>query len=105
MLAILILGVFGAAPHAPLLLRDVGLLPWVALMVAAILLLGWLTANGCMTAVIREADQERKQAQQRMRSAIAEVAQRYVLAPVEQELSEFALFHDELAVARAARAG
>jgi energy-coupling factor transporter ATP-binding protein EcfA2 len=101
LLAIIILGAFGAAPHAALLLRDVSLLPWVALMVAAILLLGWLTANGCMAMVIREADQEREQAQQRMRTAIAEVAQRFVLVPVEQELSEFARFHDELTVARA----
>jgi hypothetical protein len=101
LLAIVVLGAFGAAPHAALLLRDVTLLPWVALMAAAILLLGWLTANGCMAVVIREADQEREQAQQRMRTAIAEVAQRFVLAPVEQELSEFARFHDELAVARA----
>ena len=101
LLAIIVLGAFGAAPHATLLLRDVGLLPWVALMVAAILLLGWLTANGCMALVIREADQEREQVQQRMRTAIGDVAQRFVLAPVERELSEFARFHDELAVARA----
>jgi hypothetical protein len=101
LLAIIILGAFGAAPHATLLLRDVGLLPWVALMVAAILLLGWLTANGCMALVIREADQEREQAQQRMRAAIADVARQSVLAPVERELSEFARFHDELTVARA----
>ena len=101
LLAIIILGAFGAAPHATLLLRDVGLLPWVALMVAAILLLGWLTANGCMALVIREADQEREQAQQRMRAAIADVARQFVLAPVERELSEFARFHDELTVARA----
>jgi energy-coupling factor transporter ATP-binding protein EcfA2 len=101
LLAIIVLGAFGAAPHATLLLRDVGLLPWVALMVAAILLLGWLTANGCMALVIREADQEREQAQQRMRAAIADVAGQFVLAPVERELSEFARFHDELTVARA----
>ena len=101
LLAIVILGAFGAAPHATLLLRDVSLLPWVALMVAAILLLGWLTANGCMAVVIREADQEREQAQQRMRTAIADVAQLFVLAPVERELAEFARFHDELTVARA----
>jgi energy-coupling factor transporter ATP-binding protein EcfA2 len=101
LLTIIILGAFGAAPHAMLLLRDVSLLPWVALMVAAILLLGWLTANGCMALVIREADQEREQAQQRMRAAIADVARQFVLAPVERELSEFARFHDELTVARA----
>jgi len=102
MLAIIILGGFGAAPHASLLLRDVGLLPWVALMVAAILLLGWLTANGCMALAIREADQEREQVQQRMRAGIADVAHQYVVAPVDRELSEFARFHDELLVARAA---
>jgi hypothetical protein len=101
LLGIIILGAFGGAPHATLLLRDVSLLPWIALMVAAILLLGWLTANGCMAVVIREADQEREQAQQRMRGAIADVAQRLVLTPVERELSEFARFHDELTVARA----
>jgi hypothetical protein len=100
--AIVILGGLGAAPHAALMLRDVGLLPWVALMVAAILLLGWLTANGCMALVIREADQERDQAQQRMRAGIAEVARQYVVGPVEGELLEFARFHDELTVARAA---
>jgi hypothetical protein len=37
-----------------------------------------------------------------MREAIAEVAQQTVLAPIERELSEFARFRDELAVARAA---
>jgi hypothetical protein len=101
MMAIIILGGFGAAPHAALLLRDVGLLPWVALMVAAVLLLGWLTANGCMALAIRDADREREQTQQRMRAGIAEVARQYVVAPVERELSEFARFHDELTVARA----
>jgi hypothetical protein len=54
-----------------------------------------------MALVIREADQEREQAQQRMRAAIADVARQFVLAPVERELSEFARFHDELTVARA----
>ena len=102
LVAIIILGGFGAAPHAALLLRDVGLLPWVALMVAAILLLGWLTANGCMALVIREADREREQVQQRMRAGITDVARQFVLGPVERELSEFGRFHDELTVARAA---
>ncbi len=71
-------------------------------MVAAVLLLGWLTANGCMSLVTREADQEREQVEQQMRAGIAGVAQQTVLAPVERELSEFARFRAELAVARAA---
>jgi len=102
LLAIIILGAFGAAPGAPLLLRDVSLLPWVALIVAAILLLGWLTANGSMAVVIRETDEERDHAEQRMRAGIADVARQFVVLPVERELSEFARFHDELAVARGA---
>jgi hypothetical protein len=102
LLAIIVLGAFGAAPGAPLLLRDVSLLPWVALIVAAILLLGWLTANGSMAVVIRETDEDREHAEQRMRAGIAEVARQFVVVPVERELSEFARFHDELAVARGA---
>jgi GTP-binding protein EngB required for normal cell division len=102
LLAIIILGAFGAAPGAPLLLRDVSLLPWVVLIVAAILLLGWLTANGSMAVVIRETDEGREQAEQRMRAGVADVARQFVVAPVERELYEFARFHEELAVARGA---
>jgi energy-coupling factor transporter ATP-binding protein EcfA2 len=102
LLAIIVLGASGAAPGAPLLLRDVSLLPWVALIVAAILLLGWLTAKGSMAVVIRETDEDREHAEQRMRAGIADVARQFVVVPVERELSEFARFHDELAVARGA---
>jgi len=100
--AIIVFGVLHAWPHAPSLLRDVSLLPWVALLGAALLGLGWLTANGCMTVVAREADQEREQTEQKMLAGIATVAEQMVLAPVDRELSEFARFQDELAVARTA---
>ena len=102
LLAIVVFGVFHASSHVPSLLRDVSLLPWVALLGAAILVLGWLTANGCMTVVAREADQEREQTEQKMRAGIAGAAQQMVLAPVDRELSEFARFQDELAIARTA---
>ena len=55
-----------------------------------------------MTVVAREADQEREQTEQKMRAGIAGAAQQMVLAPVGQELSEFARFQNELAIARAA---
>ena len=100
LLGIIVVGAFHASAHASSLLHDVGLLPWVALLGAALLLLGWLTANGCMTLVAREADQEREQAEQKMQAGIAGVAQQMVLAPVDRELSEFARFQDELAIAR-----
>ncbi len=100
LLAIITVGVFHAAGHASPLLRDVGLLPWVALLGAAVLFLGWLTASGSMTLVIREAGQEREQVEQKMHAGIAGVGRQMVLAPVERELSELGRFHDELAVAR-----
>ena len=99
LVAILVAGVFHASSHPPALLRA-GLLPWVVLLVAAILLLGWLTANGCMNVVAREAGQERELLEQKMNAAIAGVAQQMVLAPAERELAEFSRFREELAVAR-----
>jgi energy-coupling factor transporter ATP-binding protein EcfA2 len=102
LVAIIVVGVFHASAHASSLLSNVALLPWVVVIAAALLLLGWLTANGCMGKVARDADQEREQVEQKMREAIAGVAQQTVLAPIERELSEFARFRDELAVARAA---
>jgi energy-coupling factor transporter ATP-binding protein EcfA2 len=101
LLAIVVVGVFHASAHASSLLSDVGLIPWVVLIGAAVLLLGWLTGNGYMTLVSREADQERERVEQKMRAAIADVAQQTVLAPVERELAEFARFRYELTVARA----
>ncbi|HEY7429917.1 MAG TPA: GTPase [Streptosporangiaceae bacterium] len=100
LVALLVLGVFGAAPHAPSLVSDVSYLPWVVLLLTAVLVLGWLTASGCMNLAVREAGREREQVERRMREEIALVAQRLVVTPAEQELSEFARFREELKVAR-----
>jgi hypothetical protein len=54
-----------------------------------------------MTLVLRAAEQERDQAEQKMRAGVADVAQRLVVTPVEQELSMYTRFRQELAVARA----
>ena len=98
LVVLVVAGIFGALQHTTF--SNVALLPWIAVMVAAILLLGWLTASGCMTLVARTADREREQAEQKMRAEIAGVARRMVLLPVEQELSVYGRFRDELAVAR-----
>jgi hypothetical protein len=98
LVVLVVAGIFGALQHTTF--SNVALLPWIAVMVAAILLLGWLTASGCMTLVARTADREREQAEQKMRAEIAGVARRMVLLPVEQELSVYGRFRDELAIAR-----
>jgi hypothetical protein len=76
------------------------LLPWAAALIVGVLLLGWLTSSGGMNAVTRAAGRERARAEQDMRSRVARVARELVLAPVEQELSEYSRFRDALKAAR-----
>ncbi len=94
--AILAIGVFHAADHAIAILSDAALLPWVALLIVAILVLGWLTASGAMSLVSSAALAERTTVEAQMRTAMMEVAEEYVLAPVRQELAEYSRFCHEL---------
>ena len=95
---ILAFGVFHAG-QAPAIFTDAGLLPWVGVMIVAFLLLGWLTAVGCMSLVIRSAERERVGAEARMRTGVAQVTQRMVLTPLERELAEYARFKENLGIA------
>jgi hypothetical protein len=98
LVTLIVAGIFHALQHSTSS-GDIMLLPWIAVMIAAILLLGWLTASGCMTLVVRTADRERERAEQQMRAGVADVARQMVMVPVEQELSIYARFRDELAIA------
>ncbi len=100
---ILAFGVFHAASHVPSVFSQVLLLPWVVLMIAAFLLLGWLTAIGCMSLVIRGAERERVAAEASMREGVMQVAQRMALGPLERELAEYARFRENLGIALHAR--
>jgi GTP-binding protein EngB required for normal cell division len=97
--ALIIFGVFDAAGTVPRLFGDASLLPWVIIMVAAFLLLGWLTAAGCMNLVRAAAGRERGLLLETMRAKIAAVARDMVLAPAEQELTEFQRFRSGLRIA------
>jgi GTP-binding protein EngB required for normal cell division len=97
---ILAFGVFHAAAKPSALVGNVMLLPWVGLIIVALLVLGWLTAIGSMTAVTRAAERERQQAEERMRAGVADVIDRMVVIPVKQELSEYARFCTELETAQ-----
>src|SRR5580704_58038 len=98
--ALLVIGVFHAAHHAAAIFSDVALLPWVAVLIVAILALGWLTASGCMSMVSAAALRERSQVEAQMRARMQDVAEQFVLVPVKQELSEYARFCSALAAAR-----
>jgi hypothetical protein len=96
---VLALGVFHAVSNAPRLFGDASLLPWIIIMIAAFLLLGWLTAAGCMNLVRSAAGRERARGLEAMRARIGVVAREMVLTPVEQELAEYGRFLNELRIA------
>jgi GTP-binding protein EngB required for normal cell division len=79
--ALLVIGVFLAVHHAASIFSDVALLPWVAILIAAILALGWLTASGCMSMVSAAALRERNRVEAQMRSRMQDVAEQLVLVP------------------------
>ena len=79
---ILVVGVFHATgTHPPGLIGSVALLPWLAAMVVAMLLLGWLTASGSQNAVMLSSDRERERMAAVMRSRIDAVARDIVVIP------------------------
>ncbi|MGD0925568.1 MAG: YfjP family GTPase [Streptosporangiaceae bacterium] len=100
MVALLVIGVFHAVHRAAAVFSDAALLPWVAILIAAILALGWLTASGCMSMVSAAALRERSRVEAQMRSRMQDVAEQMVLMPIKQELSEYARFCTVLRAAR-----
>ncbi|HEX8009015.1 MAG TPA: hypothetical protein VF482_21610, partial [Trebonia sp.] len=87
------------------LLSDTSLIPWLIVMAVALLVLGALTASGCLNLVLLAADREREHAERAMREQIAAVAAELVLAPVGREIAEYERFRRELAVAQGSHAG
>jgi GTP-binding protein EngB required for normal cell division len=80
------------------LLGDVSLIPWLLVMAAALLLLGYLTAAGCQNISLLAAEREREHAEQAMREQVASVARDLVLVPVGQEITQYERYRIELAV-------
>jgi hypothetical protein len=88
-------------PHkSPSLISDVSLVPWLGVMVAALLLLGWLISSWCQNMVVLAADREREQAERDVLARIATVANDLVVIPVGRELSDYERFRTELTAAR-----
>jgi GTP-binding protein EngB required for normal cell division len=99
---ILAFGEFHAA-HKPTssLISEISLIPWLAVMVIALLLLGSLTASWCQNMVVLAADREREQAIRAIRARVAGVTHDVVLAPAGAELGDYARYRAQLAAARA----
>ena len=86
-------------PHPPQLIGSAGLLAWLAAMVVALLLLGWLTASGSQNAVMLSSDREREHMAAAMRARIDAVTRDLVLLPAGTELAEYASFCTALTAA------
>ena len=95
----LILSLHGSHKSSSLI-SDTSLVPWLAVMVVALLLLGWLVESWCQNMVVLAADREREQANQAIMARIAAVTSDVVLAPAGRELADYERFRAELAVAR-----
>ena len=97
---IITVGAFHAiGPHPPELIGSLALLPWLAAMVVAMLLLGVLTASGSQNAVMLSSDRERQHTAAAMRNRIDGVARDLVLLPAGTELTEYARFCTALTAA------
>ncbi|HME64317.1 MAG TPA: hypothetical protein VKG61_05425, partial [Streptosporangiaceae bacterium] len=95
----LILSLHGSHKSSSLI-STTSLVPWLAVMVVALLLLGWLVESWCQNMVVLAADREREQANQAIMARIAAVTSDVVLAPAGRELADYERFRAELAVAR-----
>ena len=85
------------------LLGDVSLIPWLLVMAAALLLLGFLTASGCRNMAVVAAERERQHAEEAMRARIAVATRNTVLTPAGQEIAQYERFRKDLAVAEASQ--
>jgi GTP-binding protein EngB required for normal cell division len=80
-------------------LYAVAVLPWVAVGIAAALLLGWLTELVSMRVVRRLARREDASVGAAMARNIAEVGTSMVVMPAQQEMSELERYRDALRIA------
>jgi GTP-binding protein EngB required for normal cell division len=96
---VVILAVHGGHKSSSLI-SDTTLAPWLGVMVAALLLLGWLIATWCQNMVVLAADREREQAVLAVMARIAAATSDLVLVPTGRELAEYERYRTELASAR-----
>jgi hypothetical protein len=84
-------------------ISEAALIPWLLLMAAAMLVLGYVTASSCRNLTIAAADRERETAEQAMHASVADVTHDLVLTPVGREIAQYERFRRELTIAAGSR--
>ncbi|MEV0973438.1 hypothetical protein [Microtetraspora glauca] len=87
--SILAYGVLDLGKAPAEILGDVGVLPWLALMIASVLGLGALSGMASRNFVVLGAANERDRLEKDMRRRVSTVAEEMVIAPVETELRRY----------------
>ncbi|MBP2702883.1 ABC transporter [Microbispora sp. RL4-1S] len=98
--AVLAYGVFEVGRPPAAVLGDVGVLPWVGLMLLSVVGLGLLTGLASRNFVVLEAGKERERLELDMRRRVGGVAHDMVITPVEGELNRYNEFYGALGAAR-----
>jgi GTP-binding protein EngB required for normal cell division len=80
-------------------ISEVSLIPWLLIMAAAMLILGYVTAVSCRNVAVAAADRERVTAEKAMRDRAAGVTHDLVLLATGREIAQYERFRRELAVA------
>jgi energy-coupling factor transporter ATP-binding protein EcfA2 len=80
-------------------ISEVSLIPWLLIMAAAMLALGYVTAVSCRNLAAATADREREAVEQAMRDQVAEVTHDLVLLATGREIDQYERYRKELAVA------
>jgi hypothetical protein len=94
----LVIAVVRATGHQQGWVSEASLIPWLLLMAAAMLVLGYVTAVSCRNLAISAADRERETAEQAMHARVADVAHDLVLTATGREIAQYERFRSELAV-------
>ena len=94
-----VIAVVRLAAHSRGWIGEVSLIPWLAVMAAAMLVLGYVTAVSCRNAAVVTVDRERVNAEQAMRARVAGVTRDLVLNATGREIAQYERFRRELAVA------
>jgi energy-coupling factor transporter ATP-binding protein EcfA2 len=94
-----VIAVVRATGHRQGWIGETSLIPWLLLMAAAMLLLGYLTAVACRSLAATAAERERDAAERSMLNRVSGVTRDLVLAATGQEIAQYERFRTELAAA------
>jgi GTP-binding protein EngB required for normal cell division len=94
-----LIAVVRLAGHSQGWIGEVSLIPWLLIMAAAMLVLGYVTAVSCRNAAVATVDRERGSVEQAMRERVAGVTHDLVLNATGREIAQYERFRRELAVA------